>query len=148
MTGCIRSWPNVTAPSITSSDSSFASDSTIRTALLVPATTRSRSDSASAANPGLSRYRPSAYPTRAAPIGPLNGIPEQATAADAPTMAGMSGSMSGSTEITVAMIWVSLRKPLGNRGRIGRSISRQVRISFSPGRPSRRKKPPGMRPAA
>ena len=38
---CICSWPNTTAPSITSSDRLFASDSTISTASAVPATTRS-----------------------------------------------------------------------------------------------------------
>ena len=37
---CICWWPNTTAPSITSSDSSLASDSTISTAASVPATTR------------------------------------------------------------------------------------------------------------
>ena len=34
-------WPNITAPSMTSSDSTLASDSTISTALAVPATTSS-----------------------------------------------------------------------------------------------------------
>jgi hypothetical protein len=37
---------------------------------------------------------------------------------------------------------------LGNSGRSGRSIRRQVSVSFSDGLPSRLKKPPGMRPAA
>lgn len=41
--------------------------------------------------------------TRAAPMGPLNGIPERHTAADAPMSAGISGSMSGSNDSTVAM---------------------------------------------
>ena len=44
--------------------------------------------------------------------------------------------------------WTSLRRPLANDGRSGRSISRQVRIASSHGRPSRRKNEPGMRPAA
>ncbi len=39
MAVCICSWPNITAPSITSSGSSFASDSTMSTAFSVPATT-------------------------------------------------------------------------------------------------------------
>jgi hypothetical protein len=43
----------------------------------------------------------------------------------------------------VAITCVSQRKPSENSGRIERSISRQVRISFSDGRPSRLKKPPG-----
>src|SRR5438094_852561 len=42
----------------------------------------------------------------------------------------------------------SLRRPLANVGRSGRSISRQVRIASSLGRPSRRKNEPGIRPAA
>ena len=46
------------------------------------------------------------------------------------------------------MIWVSLRKPSANNGLTGRSMSREVSVSFSLGRPSRLKKPPGMRPAA
>src|SRR3954470_22380989 len=44
--------------------------------------------------------------------------------------------------------WTSLRRPLAKVGRSGRSISRQVRIASSDGRPSRRKNEPGMRPAA
>ena len=49
--------------------------------------------------------------------------------------------------MTVAMTWTSLQKSSGNSGRIGRSIRREVSVSFSVGRPSRLKKPPGMRPA-
>ena len=45
ITGWKCLWPNITAPSITSSESSLASDSTISTASWVPATTRSRLDS-------------------------------------------------------------------------------------------------------
>jgi hypothetical protein len=44
------------------------------------------------------------YPTRAAPIGPANGTPAIVAAAEAPIIAGTSGSMSGSTDRTVAMI--------------------------------------------
>ncbi len=49
---------------------------------------------------------------------------------------------------TVAITWTSRMKPSGNSGRIGLSISRDVSVSFSLGRPSRLKNPPGMRPAA
>ena len=52
------------------------------------------------------------------------------------------------SDITVAMICTSLVKPSANSGRSGRSISRAVKVSLSEGRPSRRKKPPGIRPAA
>src|SRR3546814_8858900 len=48
----------------------------------------------------------------------------------------------------VETIWVSLRYPAGKLGRSGRSVSRQVRMARSVGRPSRRKNEPGMRPAA
>ena len=50
--------------------------------------------------------------------------------------------------MTVAITCTSLKKPSGNSGRIGRSIRREVSISFSEGRPSRLKKPPGILPAA
>ena len=48
----------------------------------------------------------------------------------------------------VSTTWISLRRPFMNDGRSGRSISRQVRIASSDGRPSRRKNEPGIRPAA
>jgi len=41
MTVCIWRWPNINAPSISDSESSWASDSTISTALAVPGTMRS-----------------------------------------------------------------------------------------------------------
>ena len=44
--------------------------------------------------------------------------------------------------------WVSRVQPLGKSGRSGRSIMRAVRVAFSPARPSRRKKLPGILPAA
>jgi len=69
-------------------------------------------------------------------------------AAEAPIIATMSGSFSRSWLSTVQMIWVSLRKPGTNSGRSGRSISRDTKVSFSEGRPSRLKNPPGILPAA
>ena len=41
---------------------------------------------------------------------------------------------------------VSKCQPFGNSGRIGRSIIRAVSVAFSPERPSRRKKEPGILP--
>ena len=70
------------------------------------------------------------------------------SAAEAPTMATMSESLTRSCESTVQMTWVSLRNDLTKRGRSGRSIRRETRVSFSLGRPSRLKKPPGILPAA
>src|SRR3989442_5043555 len=42
---------------------------------------------------------PSTSPTRTAPTGPSNGIPDRQSAAEAPFMARMSGSVSWSPEI-------------------------------------------------
>ena len=78
-------------------------------------------------------------PTRAAPIGPLNGAPDSVSAADEATSARMSGSFSRSCDSVVTITCVSLRQPSANSGRIGRSIRRETRVSFSVGRPSRLK---------
>jgi len=75
-------------------------------------------------------------------------MPERASAAEAPFIAKMSGSFCASAEIARQMTWTSLRKPSGNRGRMGRSISRDVRVSFFEGAPSLLKYPPGIRPPA
>jgi polyribonucleotide nucleotidyltransferase len=48
---------------------------------------------------------------------------------------------------TKLIICVSLRQESGNSGRIGRSINLEVKTSFSDGRPSRLKNPPGIFPA-
>ena len=53
-----------------------------------------------------------------------------------------------SAESGVAMIWVSLRKPFGKRGRMGLSVSRSIRTASVLGRPSLRKKLPGILPLA
>jgi hypothetical protein len=58
------------------------------------------------------------------------GESQGAAAALMPTT---SGSFSLSAEKTSAMTWVSLRKPSGKSGRMGRSIWRQVRTSFFAG---------------
>ena len=75
-------------------------------------------------------------------------MPDSVSAAEAPISATMSGSFSRSCDSTVQTTCVSLRKPGANSGRIGRSMSREVSVSFSVGRPSRLKKPPGILPAA
>ena len=66
--------------------------------------------------------------------------------ADAALIASTSYSTSGFSAITVMTTWTSLRRPALKVGRSGRSISRQVRMASSDGRPSRRKNEPGMRP--
>ncbi len=55
-----NSWcPNITAPSIISSGNCCASDSTIKTDELVPATTKFNSDSSSSSKDGFNIYWPS-----------------------------------------------------------------------------------------
>ena len=93
-------------------------------------------------------YLLSIYPTRHPLIGPKNGRPEMVNAAEAPTMATMSGSFSISWESTVQTTCVSFRNPFAKSGRIGLSMRRDTRVSFSVGRPSRLKNPPGIFPAA
>ena len=148
ITGWKALWPKETAPNMISSDSSEASDSTIRTPSRVPATTRSKTVLGISSSCGLRTYSPSIWPTRQPPIGPRNGRPEIVSAAEAPIRAAISGSFSWSCESTVKITWVSFLKPLTNSGRMGRSIKRDVRVSFSLGRASRLKKPPGILPAA
>ena len=61
---------------------------------------------------------------------------EIAMAMDVPIMAVISGEQSWSTERTRLLTTTSLRRSLGNKGLIGRSITRDVRIAFSEGLPS------------
>ena len=77
ITGWKCRWPNITAPSMISSDSSLASDSTISTASWVPATTRSSWLSFISSMVGLSTYSLLVKPTRAPPIGPMKGAPDE-----------------------------------------------------------------------
>ncbi len=120
----------------------------MRTASSVAAITTSSVPTAACVYVGLTTSLPSTMVTRTAPMGPAKGMPERHSAAEVPTMASTSGSFSLSAEITRLITWISLRKLFGKSGRIGRSISRQVSVSFSSGRPSRLKKPPGILPPA
>jgi len=67
----------------------------------VPATESSSNESFSVPISGFRVYLPSVKPTLAAPIGPWNGMPEIANAADAPISAITSLSFSPSCSITV-----------------------------------------------
>ena len=107
ITGWKWRWPNITAPSMISSGSSFASDSTMSTASPVPATTSSSALSFTSSTVGFSTYSLSTKPTRAAPTGPMKGTPERVRAAEAATMATTSGSFSRSCASTVMITWVS-----------------------------------------
>ena len=129
-----------------SSESSFASDSTIKTALFVPATTKSRSESSLIF--GFKEKSFPSYPTLHPAIGPMKGIPDKVRALEAAIIAIMSGLVSPSWERTVRITWVSFLNPSGKRGLIGLSISLDVKVSNSVGLPSRLKNPPGIFPAA
>ena len=109
---------------------------------------RFRSDFSRCSTVGLMTNFPSTRPTRTPAMGPLKGISETERAQDAPIIAAMSGGLSCSTERTVAMTCMSLRKPLGKSGRMGRSMSRAQRMAALLGRPSRLMKPPGIFPTA
>src|ERR1051325_6747879 len=68
ITGWKCRWPNITAPSMISSDSSLASDSTISTASEAPATPRSSWLSGISSSCGLSTYSLLIKATRLAPF--------------------------------------------------------------------------------
>ena len=131
-----------------SSEISFELPSTIIIASSVPATIISISDSSNWLMVGLTINSPLILPTKTSEYGPPNGISEITKAADAPTAASVSASISGSDEYTEATIWVSFCQPFGKRGLAGRSINRADSTSFSLGLPSLLKNPPGILPAA
>jgi len=81
-------------------------------------------------------------------MGPSKGMPEIISAAEAALMARTSWGLTWSAPKMVPTMWTSLRKPLGKDGRSGRSMSRSVRMAWSEDLPSRRKKEPGILPAA
>ena len=113
-----------------------------------PATTMSKTASSSWLCVGNATHWPSISATRVPPTGPENGRPESWVDSDAALIASTSYGLSGSSARTVMTTWTSLRRPFLNVGRSGRSISRQVRIASSPGRPSLRKNEPGIWPTA
>ena len=108
----------------------------------------SKNDSSSSSNDGLRTYSPSMNPTRAAPMGPSNGVPEIVSAAEAPIIAAISGFCFLSEDITVQKTCTSFLKWSGNIGLIGLSISLDVSVSLSVGLASRLKNPPGILPVA
>ena len=87
--------PNLTAFNISSSVKPFVSDSTINTASLVPATTKSNFDSFSCSFEGFKTYLSFIYPTLDAATGPLKGSPEIASAAEDAIIERISASTTG-----------------------------------------------------
>ena len=132
-------WANMRASTITSSPSSAAPPSTITIASRLQATSRSRSERARSANVGFTTSLPSMRPTRTPAYGPAHGMSDRCSAIEAPVIASTSDAFSRSVETTIAITCVSNRQPLGNRGRDGRSMSREVSTSTSVIRPSRLK---------
>ena len=115
---------------------------------MVAATVRARSLFLRCSCVGFRTISPSTRPTCTPPMGPFQGISDTAVTSEAPIIPAISGLQSGSRLMTVMVMQTSLRISLGNSGRMGRSTTRLVRMARSPGRPSRRMKLPGMRPAA
>ena len=113
-----------------------------------PATTMSKVACASCSCVGKATHWPLISATRTPPMGPENGRPASWVDMDAALIATTSYRCCGSSARMVSTIWISLRRPLTKDGRSGRSMSRQVRIASSDGRPSRRKNEPGIRPTA
>ena len=144
MAACAISMASTTS----SSDSSFSMPSTMVTVSLVPATVISTPQVTWVSRSGLMTNWPSTRPMRTPAIGPWNGASEIIKAADAPRMPNILGGQSGSADSTIATICTSSLYPLGNKGRMGRSIMRPVKMAASLGLPSRLKNPPGIFPAA
>ena len=116
--------------------------------LRVPARVTYICDTSRCSSVGLMIVLPSISPKTTPPTGPFHGMSEIAIAMDVPSMAVISGEQSGSTDITRLLTQTSFLKSLGNKGLIGRSITRETRIAFSPGLPSLLRKPPGILPTA
>ena len=144
----ISAWPVLMASIMVASSTSLAPASIITILSMLAASVRARSLWARCSLVGFSTICPSTRPTATPAMGPFQGMSDIAMASEAPFIPAISALLSGSRLITVMVTHTSLRMSLGNSGRIGRSTTRLERIACSPGRPSRRIKLPGMRPAA
>ena len=133
---------------ISSSVTQSAPASIIAILELVEATVVAIFETALCSSVGLITYSPSIIPTEQPEIGPFHGTSEIEIAIDAPIIAVISGEQSISTLITVQTIETSFLILLSKRGRIGRSITRLVRIAFSEGLPSLLRYAPGILPTA
>ncbi len=96
---------------MSSSDTSFAPASTMTMPSLVPATVRSSVLLRRSSNVGLTMKRPSTRPIRTPASVRVNGMPESASAVEAPVIASTSESFCVSADMTSAMICVSCRHP-------------------------------------
>ncbi len=98
----ISSCPNMMASIISASLTSRAPASTIMMASFVPATTKLMELRLASSMVGFTMYSPLTKPTLTPAIGPEKGIFEIERAAEAPTMAAISGGLFWSTDKTVA----------------------------------------------
>ena len=121
---------------IVSSSTQFAPASIIAIRSDVEATVVAISETALCSRVGLITISPSTSPTEQDETGPFQGTSEMEIAMEVPIIAAISGWQSGSTDITVQTIEQSFLISFGNKGRIGLSITREVRIAFSEGLPS------------
>ena len=146
---CICSWPNTTAPSITSSDSSCASDSTISTACSVPATTRFSCEFSSC---GLGRVEHVLAVDVAHARGADRAV--ERDAGERQRRRGADHRRDVGVDLRVERQHRARPPALRCRSRpgtAGGAAGRSGARSGSPsreGRPSRLKKPPGILPAA
>ena len=125
----ISSWANLIASSMVCSLTSFISPSTIMMFSSVAATMRSRSASFICEKFGLITNSPFILHTRTSETGPPNGRSDVARAQEAARPASASGWMSFSAEMRVTFTNTSRWKSSGQRGRIGLSMRREIRIS-------------------
>ena len=134
--------------SMSASETSFISPSTIMILSMVAATIISMSAPSNKESCGFITNFPLIRATRTSEIGPLNGMSETVSAAEAARAANASGAVSSPPEMRLINTWVSAWKSSGNKGRNALSTNREMRISCSEGRASRLKKPPGNFPVA
>jgi hypothetical protein len=141
---CICSWPNMTAPSMIVFVQALGLGFDHQHAFAVPATTRSSLRFGELGRGGIqnvlavhvadARRADRAHERHA-------GNGQRRRGAEQRGDVGIDFGFDRQHEATTC---TSLMKPSGNSGRIGRSMRREVSVSFSVGRPSRLKKPPGM----
>ncbi len=139
ISGCAALCANINASIIASSLTSAPPPSTMTIASRLAATMRSRSDFSRCAKVGLMTSSPPMRPTRTPAYGPAQGMSLRCSAHEAPVIASTSDAFSRSVETTIAITCESKRQPLGNSGRDGRSMRREVNTSTSVIRPSRLK---------
>mmetsp|Transcript_22857 Transcript_22857/g.65964 ORF Transcript_22857/g.65964 Transcript_22857/m.65964 type:complete len:302 (-) Transcript_22857:550-1455(-) len=143
----ITEWPKETASIMVASGKKLAAPSIISTASLLPATIKFNSLTAICAFVGLTIRVSLIIPTWTVATAFISGTSEIYMAALAAQAPSASRPRSPSYESTQFSSCVSCFHPSQMRGRSGRSMMRDTRISCSCGRPSRLLNPPDVMPA-